>query len=240
MGLKDNVTTTLLALSVSDLINLILNCPTVAARIILEEQPSHNWPFDSLILIAGIYWYAYVFYDYSSFVSVFLAVVRCLCVAKPLAFKSLITKQRTLAFLITTFFTAVILRVPLFTVFRLASVKRSGTNSSFTKLVLSADYSAIHKANDIFHRTMISWLAYTTVIVCVVISLHKLKEAARFRRGMFMAKLDNHKASVTNQERSNEHSFPVSTISADTCCQSKIPEQTPPKTVEVIGRETLH
>ncbi|GFN85172.1 chemosensory receptor c [Plakobranchus ocellatus] len=135
-----------------------------------------------------MYWYANVSYDYSCFISVFLAVVRCLCVAKPLTFKSLITRARTLAVLISAFFIAIILGIAVFTVFRLASVMIPSTNPPFVMLALSRDYSEIYRVNDILNRTIISWLAYSTVIVWVVILLHKIYEASQFRRLMLTPK----------------------------------------------------
>ena len=61
IGFRDNVTVTLLFLSLSDLLNLILRCPMTVSRF------DHDWPFDPDILYLCFYWYAYVFYDYSSF-----------------------------------------------------------------------------------------------------------------------------------------------------------------------------
>ncbi|GFN85180.1 chemosensory receptor c [Plakobranchus ocellatus] len=247
MGLRDNVTITLLVLSMSDLINLILNCPTAVARIILEEKPSHEWPFDHMILIAGIYWYAYVFYDYSSMVSVFLAVVRCLCVAKPLAFKFLVTKARTLISLVTIFIFSIILRIPVFTVFQLASVKHPRTNSSFVQLVISSDYSKMYRVNDIMNRTIISWLAYTTVTVCVFIMVYKLKQASNFRRSA--AGLEDTKGNKTvlvKNERSEELSVPdtdlaINKESKPTSPKRQIPsaEKLSTKDLQVVQSVTL-
>ena len=73
IGLKDNATITLFFLSASDLLNLIINTPIIVGRYMQKNEPQHLWQFDFFILILGPFWYAYVFYDYSSFTSVFLA-----------------------------------------------------------------------------------------------------------------------------------------------------------------------
>ena len=86
IGLKDNVTITLLFLSISDLLNIAINCPRIVGRYMVVHQPGHIWPFHLFIIVLGPYWYAYIFYDYSSFISVFLATVRCACVARPLRY----------------------------------------------------------------------------------------------------------------------------------------------------------
>ena len=85
-GVKDSVTTLLLTLSVSDAIFLILIIPTVISWQIKETQTT-----STLHLLC--YWPAMTFYDYSSYISVFLGVTRCACVVKPLHFKSVFTRK---------------------------------------------------------------------------------------------------------------------------------------------------
>ena len=136
IGFRDNVTVTLLFLSLSDLLNLILNCPVVVARFMGKNFPYHVWPFHPKILFFGMFWWAYIFYDYSSFVSVFLALVRCACVSRPLRFKSMFTISRTVTILSVLFLVAVTLRVPVLTVFRLSWEVNPVTNSTSDPLSL--------------------------------------------------------------------------------------------------------
>ena len=160
IGLKDNVTITLLFLSISDLLNISINSPIIVGRYMEVHQPGHIWPFHRFIIMLGPYWYAYIFYDYSSFVSVFLATVRCACVARPLRFKSMFTKSRTITILCLLFVLAFVLRVPVLTVFRLSWALNPQTNSTFRSLVFADNFRAIYQANDILNRNIISWLAY--------------------------------------------------------------------------------
>ena len=184
IGLKDNVTITLLFLSISDLLNTIINSPPIVGRYIAVHQPGHIWPFDRFIIILGPYWYAYIFYDYSSFISVFLASVRCACVARPLRFKSMLTKSRTITVLCLLFVLAFVLRVPVLTVFRLSWTLNPQTNSTFRSLVFADNFRAIYQANDILNRNIISWLAYIAITTCVVILASKLQAASKFRRSL--------------------------------------------------------
>ncbi|GFN85179.1 chemosensory receptor c [Plakobranchus ocellatus] len=216
MGLRDNVTITLFFLSLSDWMHLALFCPSTAARIIMIDAPKHVWPFDPMILAAGTKVYSFLFYDYSSFVAVFLAVVRCLCVAKPLAFKSMITKERTLFCLITMFLFAVINRVPKFSVFRLSKVRNPRTNASFMKFVVTSDYYRVNQASDILNKNILPWLAYTTVVVCVVILLQKLKEASKFRQSLTTTSTEQSTGNGASSDRNarskgSSASDPVST-----------------------------
>ena len=75
IALKDNVTITLLFLSISDLLFIAITSPIMVGRYMEVNQRQHIWPFHLYIILLGPYWYAYVFYDYSSFISVFLATV---------------------------------------------------------------------------------------------------------------------------------------------------------------------
>ncbi|GFN96497.1 hypothetical protein PoB_002300300 [Plakobranchus ocellatus] len=82
-GVKDNVTTLLLSLSVSDLIFLCLLSPRVCALIIWHYAPDWQWPFSRTFVDSLFYWPAYTFYAFSSYISVWLGVTRCACVAMP-------------------------------------------------------------------------------------------------------------------------------------------------------------
>ena len=141
IGLRDNVTITLLFLSVSDLINLCLNSPRTVGRFMQENIPDHPWPFNFYIIVLGPYWYAYVFYDYSSFISVFLAGVRCACVARPLRFKSMFTKTRTLTILCALHLIALALSIPVLTVFRLTRAINPRTNSTYRSISFASSFT---------------------------------------------------------------------------------------------------
>ena len=184
IGFRDNVTVTLLFLSLSDLLNLILRCPVIVGRFMEKNFPNHDWPFDRQILYFGLFWPGYVFYDYSSFISVFLAFVRCVCVARPLRFKSMFTTSRTVKILVVLFLVALTLRAPVLTVFRLTWAVNPRTNSTYRSIRFSDNFREIYKANDIINRNIVSWVAYITAVTCVIILVTKLQTASRFRQSL--------------------------------------------------------
>ena len=184
IGFRDNVTVTLLFLSLSDLLNLILKCPMAVGRFVAENYPNHPWPFDRRILYIGPFWYAYTFYDYSSFISVFLALVRCACVARPLRFKSMFTTNRTVIILVLLFFVALTLRAPVLTIFRLTWAVNPLTNSTYRSLGVTENFRRIYKINDIINRNIVSLIAYIIVTTCVIILVSKLQAASKFRRSL--------------------------------------------------------
>ena len=150
----------------------------------VTNYQDHAWPSDPQILYVGFYWYAYVFYDYSSFISMFLALVRCACVARPLRFKSMFTTPRTFAILGVLFFLAVTLRIPVFTVIRVGWAVNPLTNSTYRSIKVVDNFEKFYKANDIINRNIVSWIAYITVTTCVLILASKLQTASRFRQSL--------------------------------------------------------
>ena len=184
IGFRDNVTVTLLFLSLSDLLNLILKCPVTVSTFIWQNYPKHYWPFGRTILYLVFFWPAHVFYDYSSFISVFLSLVRCACVARPLRFKSMFTTSRTVKILVLLFLVALTFRVPVLTIFRLGWTVNPLTNSTYISMQGAGNFREMYKINDILNRNFVSWTAYITVITCVIILVTKLQAASKFRRSL--------------------------------------------------------
>ena len=233
IGFRDNVTVTLLFLSLSDLLNLILNCPMVVARFIGENYLNFDRPFDRQILYFGLFWYAYVFYDYSSFISVFLALVRCFCVARPLRFKSMFTTTRTVIILIILFLLAVTFRVPILTISRLIWTVNPRTNSTWRSLQYTENFREIYKANDIFNRNIVSWVAYITATTCVIILVSKLRAASKFRQSV-----QRHTRSTQN-DSSNLQIDETKEGNHSESKNGKPPETLSSKDVQVVQSVTL-
>ncbi|GFR62885.1 chemosensory receptor C [Elysia marginata] len=210
IGFKDNVTVTLLFLSISDLINLILNSPTVVMWFMYQRVPNHNWPFDSTILQVAFFWYAQMFYDYSCFISVFLGLVRCACVARPLRFKAMFTITRTLIILGVLFLVALALRAPLLTVFRIASAPKPGTNSTWLSIVAAPNFPQIYTASDIINTNIVSWTAYIIAIACVLVLVINLRAASRFRQSLAL-KTATHGPTDRQKDNSNPQPNTVKT-----------------------------
>ena len=226
IGLRDNVTVTLLFLSLSDLFNLILRCPINVATLLVTDYQDHIWPFDPQILHLGFYWYAYVFYDYSSFISVFLALVRCACVARPLRFKSMFTTQRTFAILGVLFSLALILRIPVLTIIRLTWAVNPLTNSTYRSIYFMDNFQKILKANDIINRNIVSALAYITVTTCVLILSFKLQNASRFRQSLLsptqVASTENPNSTIeADKIKTGTNPFARNTVAASNSLSAK-------------------
>ena len=237
IGFRDNVTVTLLFLSLSDLLNLIFNCPAIVSRFVLKHYPNHDWLFDPRILTTGFFWYAYIFYDYSSFISVFLALVRCFCVARPLRFKSMFTISRTVIILVVLFLVALTLRAPVLTIFSFTWAVNPMTNATHMSLGFAGNFREIYKANDIMNRNFVSWVAYITTTACVIILVSKLQAASRFRHSLQIA------TNITSTQR-DTNTFNLQTDQTNNDINSiakikKAPNSLSAKDLQVIKSVTL-
>ncbi|GFO40076.1 chemosensory receptor a [Plakobranchus ocellatus] len=176
-GIKDNVTTLLISLSVSDMMFLVLVTPSLCTRVIIYFVPDWSWPFYNRLLDELLYWPSYTFYDFSSYISVGLGVTRCACVAMPLQFKSVFTKARTVKAVLVLFILVVSIRVPIMSTYRLVWIKDPRTNSSVVS-VAGQDVKSITRFNDIVGHTSLPWINFIIMITCVGVIMLKLYQAS--------------------------------------------------------------
>ncbi|GFR81681.1 chemosensory receptor C [Elysia marginata] len=238
IGFRDNVTVSLLFLSFSDLVSLVLSSPTVANWFVGQHWPNHEWPFHRFVHVA-FYWYSQVFYDYSSFISVFLGLVRCACVAKPLLFKSMFTVRRTLIILGVLFLVALSLRIPVLTTFRLTWAPKPQTNSTWLAFRTTPNFRKMFAILDIVNRNVVSWVAYIVTVVCVIILVTKLVAASRFRRSL-AAQTRGPTYKQKTVPPSKKNSTPQSdTVNSASNQDKKISNKLSAKDVQVIQSVTL-
>ena len=180
-GVNDNVTVLLLCLSVSDFCFLALNAPWLATALITHYAPNYHWTFDKYITIFLLYWPAFTVYDFSAYVSVFLGITRCACVALPLQFKSVFTKSRTIISVVLLLIFTILLRIPVLYIHSIEVKLNPLTNQTYA--YLRAHGSAINVlVNDTLNRTSLPWVAFIIMVACVIILSVKLKEASKVRQ----------------------------------------------------------
>ncbi|GFR91510.1 chemosensory receptor A [Elysia marginata] len=180
-GIKDNVTTLLCSLAVTDLTFLILAMPNACFWFIYAWVKNHTWPFHYAFAATFFYWPAFTAFDLSVFISVSLGVMRCACVAMPLKFKIVFTKSRTIKWVLFLVVLAVCLRIPVLTVHRVARRYNPVTNSSYVYVVASNDVS-MFKVNDIMNRGFFIWFNFIVMVSCVCVLSFKLNQASKIRR----------------------------------------------------------
>ena len=174
-GVKDSVTILLLTLSISDAMFLILIIPTV---VVWNIFTSTTWQVNLMC-----YWPAMTFYDFSSYISVFLGVTRCACVVKPLHFKSVFTKNRTVTAVCILFCVDVLLYIPVLSISRLGWRKDPVTNISYLSVVSDSNSLKLRKMriNDVLNRNFLAWTSFIAIIVCAALLSFKLFESSKIR-----------------------------------------------------------
>ena len=85
-NVRDNITVSFLALSTSDLFYLVFLSSYLIAEFLLHFvqnrfEKSIKWLTKPKIFIFPFYWYAFVFYETSILIIVYISVARCVCVA---------------------------------------------------------------------------------------------------------------------------------------------------------------
>ena len=181
VGVKDSVSTLLLTLSISDFIFLSVFSPTIFRA---SFSRFGTYKISELNVIHYLcYWPAFTFYDYSAYISVFLGVTRCGCVAMPLRFKSVFTVKTTVAAVLILFCLDVLFHLPMLTAFRLGWVRDPSTNT--TSLSLVRDSVTLHafkqKINDIINKNSIPFVAFIIMIASVTLLSFKLFESSKVR-----------------------------------------------------------
>ena len=180
-GMKDNVTILLLRLSLSDFCFLLLLTLSLATILIMNFAPKWNWTFDINIVSYLFYWPAFTLYDFSAYVSVFLGVTRCACVAWPLHFKSVFTMSRTITTVVILFISTILLRMPVLMVHSIGVKINPLTNQSYA--YLKRNEGPTNKLiNDTLSRTSLPWVAFLIMVACVIILSVKLIGASKVRQ----------------------------------------------------------
>ena len=180
-SVKDNVTILLLSLSFSDLAYLALVTPTACGIFIDMFVMFFNWPFHKLLVTFLPYWPAVTVYDISAFISVSLGVMRCACVAMPLKFKLVFTKSRTITWVFLLVVLAVLLRLPVLTVHRIAWSTDPKTNVSALYLA-SVNRESMLRINDTLNRGFLIWFNNVTMVTCVIVLSYKLYQSSKIRQ----------------------------------------------------------
>ena len=185
-GSKDNVTISLLALSMSDLAFLVVISPRVVylgvSNIVQHKLGIPlNWLVDPTTLWIPFYWYSFLFYDTSSLITVYISVVRCACVALPFKVKDMFTARRALITFLVFFICVFFLRLPMYMINRFARKIDRFTNSSKVAVVEIDDGGVAYTINDIVCRNIQPWSCFIITITCLVVMVTKLRASARFR-----------------------------------------------------------
>ena len=233
-GVRDNITVSFLALSTSDLLYLILLSPHIIIVNLNHFMQfrlgiSVTWLVDPKILRYPFYWYAFVFYETSILINVYISVVRCACVAIPFKVKSTFTVRGAIIAFITFFVSVFLLRVPMF--MKKQIVREFDPFNNKTRVVYkeAEDGGLAEKMNDIVSRNILNWASFVTVIACLIVMVTKLRASVRFRSSNAQPNspphaTDTNNADIHNIQNSNSESHTVER----SLCDKRMPASTIP------------
>lgn len=184
MGLHDGMTLSFMVLSVFDMAYLIASfCLGVSVSFYITELKYKTRfqiePYGVSIFFANIMILLNVT---NVLTTTFLAVARCLCVAKPLHFKNYFTLKRTVIFLTSFAVLAVATYSPILVNMGMVNKHDSVTNITRPVLWVSQNRELI---KDVVWAVIDMALPFTTqlvVAICVIIMTTSLRASSKFRQ----------------------------------------------------------
>ncbi|XP_059163989.1 uncharacterized protein LOC131946949 [Physella acuta] len=186
MGVEDGVTVSFLVLSVSDLVFVLatISMGILTAFWALEmDTHYHTWftvdPFGAYILSANV---SFLLYVMTMLTTMFLAIARSMCVAKPLHFKNSFTMKRTLCILLSFAVFTVLSYLPVLVNMGMSSEFDARVNSSRDLLWITPEREKIKVIVWTIRDSLLSVVSQFVLISCVAIMSYNLRKSLEFRR----------------------------------------------------------
>ncbi|CAG5127964.1 unnamed protein product [Candidula unifasciata] len=184
MGMGDSGTVSLLALSIFDLLySIIALCAGVSGILAMVELRCGVVfaiePFGVGVIFANVMTLINV---PNTLVTTFIAVARCMCVAKPLHFRNMFTRTRTVICSIVFTLFAVVVYVPVLTNMGVVMQFDRRRNISRLSLWVSHDREFVKDIVWMITDVILPFTTQFIVIVSVVIMARGLRIASSFRQ----------------------------------------------------------
>lgn len=183
IGIDDGVTTLFLSIALSDLTFVALVFVRSIALIFYTLEQDNLWwffidPFAVLVFSSNA---STMVYTMTVLASTFLAVARCMCIAKPLHFKDMFNKNRCIGVLVVFAVFSVVCYTPIFVEMGMTTVIDPKQNATRYVLYLSPNRERVKDIVILIIDCIIPLVTQVIVVVCVVIMASKLREATKFR-----------------------------------------------------------
>ncbi|CAL1537011.1 unnamed protein product, partial [Lymnaea stagnalis] len=209
MGLKDGVTVSFLFLTASDLAYLlVLFAHSISLGFFAVERGSDfkTWfpvdPFGVYVFLSDT---AMMLYLITILTTTFLAVVRCMCVAMPLKFKTSFRRATSLVILAAFVVVAVGSYTPVLVYMKMVTVFDVRVNATRSVLWISPKRDEVKDIVWITRDAFVTMATQFVIIVCVLVMARSLRAASRFRHESVMHTGTKTKAkSVTNEQVYNK------------------------------------
>lgn len=194
MGLNDGVTVSFLALSVFDLIFLIASfCQAASASFnVIETSSSILFPVDPFG-VTIFFGNVMILINVTNVLSTtFIAVARCMCVAKPLHFKNSFTVKRTVYFMAGFAFFAVAIYTPVLANMGMVARLNNKTKMLRSVLWLSPFRESIKNVVWMLIDMILPVITEFVVLFCVLVMANSLRASSRFRQSSVAQQFNKH------------------------------------------------
>ncbi|KAK6986169.1 type-1B angiotensin II receptor [Biomphalaria glabrata] len=185
MKLKDGVMISFLCLAISDLlygVTILAHLVSVGLSVLELRSSFSIWfpidPFGIYVFFSDI---GVLIYLITVLATTFIAIIRCLCVAKPLQFQNILTKRRSIVCAVAFSIVAVASYLPILVHMKMERSFDANINATRYRLRISPQREVIKTAIWIPRDVLVTLTTEIIVIVCVVIMMKTLRSAAKFR-----------------------------------------------------------
>lgn len=201
MGLGDGVTVSFLALAIFDLTYLIasFSLGVSVAFSVYEQRSTVRFRIDPYGLSIFFGSVMILINETNVLTTTFLAVARCMCVAKPLQFKNSFTRKRAILFMVGFALFAVVVYTPILANMGMVEKFDKFTNMSRPTFWVSPIRESIKEVIWTFTEMLLPFVTQFIIIFCVVIMAHSLRVASKFRQTSVLTT-----GKVTNKNNGND------------------------------------
>lgn len=183
MGLEDSVTVSFLGLSVSDFLLLI----TAIVHIVsvgpswLDREHGYWYYVKPMVVTFQCAHIREIFSVNTTVITMFLAVQRCFCIAKPLHFKGVFTRARAMYALCVAAVFSLLCYIPLLAFERTIEVRNKRTNRTQIVLSFAKGWNTVTAYNEMLVGIFLPCFSQVVVLLCLLVMIRCLKQSAQFR-----------------------------------------------------------
>lgn len=201
MGLRDGVTVSFLALSISDLIYVLVSFSIGISVAFYVAELKFNIrfpiePYGVSIIVGNL---LFVVNVTNVLITTFIAVIRCACVAKPLHFKNMFNRDSTIAATVVFAVFAVVSYVPILVNMGMVNKHDKQTNITRPTFWVSPRRESVKYGVWMLTDMILPFTAQFIILLSVLIMAESLRAASKFRNATV---LNSGKTTAKNTESS--------------------------------------
>ncbi|CAG5127962.1 unnamed protein product [Candidula unifasciata] len=184
MGLTDGITVSFLALAIFDLSYLVcsLSLGISVAFSVFEQKSLTRFMIDpyGISIFSGSV--MILINETNVLTTTFLAVARCMCVAKPLQFKNTFTRKRAIMFMVGFAVFAIVTYSPILANMGMRHKFETLLNRTRPALWVSPVRESVKEIIWTINNMLLPFATQFIIIICVFIMSRSLRAASRFRQ----------------------------------------------------------